>query len=100
MNSFQNYTPHRCYANAAGEENGRNARIVVECEGSARTLHFELRTERHCFQYALKRRVTHAGCHHQIVFIRSARQRKSTCIAFGVGFRWIDQGEVNPLPAL
>src|SRR5215211_1358787 len=98
VNSLKNDAPDRRSADTARQEDSWDLRVVVERERAIGSIQRKFRAKLHVFQYALERRIAHPCRQHKIVFVRSARQRKSSRVAFGVGFRWVDQGVISKLP--
>src|SRR5215218_807881 len=97
VNSLKDDAPDGRHADATRKKDGGDLRVVVKRERAIGSVQRKFRAMLHVFQYPLESCITHPCRQHKIVFVRSARQRKPSCVAFGVGFRGVDQGVVSKL---
>ena len=97
VGGLKNDAPDGRNSDTARKEDGWDLRVVVERERAVGSVQRKFRAKLHVFQYPLERRIAHPRRQHKFVFVRSARQRKPSCVAFGVGFRWVDQGVIGKL---
>src|SRR5215470_5130743 len=90
----------RCNSDSTSKEYGRFSGILMQREGAHCRVHLHDRAERHFLQRALKCRVTHAGCEHELVFKWSAGNGKGADVSFGIGFWRIQQRQIGGLSGL
>jgi hypothetical protein len=97
VGGLEDHATNRCDANASGQKDGGDARVVVKDEFAPGCFQREFGAEWDGVQRSFEGGIAHSRCDHEVFFEGRTGERKAADVALSVGFGRIGEGKVAAL---